>query len=186
MTGTWSHAHAAAVAAVMAAVAAASAAASAAAAVPPPQPGAECDAASFPKALDGVECWGLVTAPSAGSAAECAAACCANNASGCTAWNWCGDPTGKACGHADHGGCYVGRPSQCRKVGGWVGGQRAPAPAPTPAPPAKCDAAAFPTSVSGYECTGLQKAANWSGIESADACQQACCELGASKCSVYQ
>ena len=108
---------------------------------PAPAP-AVCDTTTFPVNLGGVECQGLsATPPAMGSqtAAACRQACCNAPAAACLVWQWCDDPTGKACG-AQVGGCWTGDASvTCSsKKPGWVGGQRkgtpAPAPSPTPAP----------------------------------------------------
>lgn len=142
-----------------------------------------CNASSYPKRLVDAECFGLQRAPAAMSSEDqCAELCCSTPS--CTTYNWCADPTGTAC-HSDNGGCYVGASSHCEARPGWVGGQRPDHPPPSPSPANNCTASTFPTSVSGYQCDGLRKAANQSAITSPNQCQQTCCSAGAGACAVW-
>jgi hypothetical protein len=93
-----------------------------------------CDASSFPVATPDLQCFGLSPSPTASSADECVAACCALGASACAMWQYC----------AEGGGCYpqaypcwLGQPTHdnyggggvCRNASGWTGGLRATPPA---------------------------------------------------------
>lgn len=79
-----------------------------------------CDASSFPKSMNGTECWGLQNA-SATNPEECLAACCAAGPS-CQTWQWC--PVGSS-GCPTPGSCWIGALGNCKPVADWVGGARA-------------------------------------------------------------
>jgi len=76
-----------------------------------------CTNATFPRILDGMQCWGLERGK-AKSALTCAQECC--DLANCSTWQWCDDAD--TC-HVEKqmDGCWRGNPTDCKSVSGWVG-----------------------------------------------------------------